>query len=76
MSIGGRLTKSSPKYVFSSSYLPEIPISSEGLLAVVSDKPLDLHVPRFDLDDVPAVAALIMKHFPLRRVRGEHELDV
>jgi molybdopterin-guanine dinucleotide biosynthesis protein B len=46
------------------------------LLAVVSDKPIDVHVPRFDLNDVPAVAALIMKHFPLRRVRGEHELDV
>jgi molybdopterin-guanine dinucleotide biosynthesis adapter protein len=46
------------------------------LLAVVSDKPIDLHVPRFDLNDVPAVAALIMKYFPLRRVRAEHELDV
>ena len=54
----------------------EIPISSEGLLAVVSDKPIDLNVPRFDLNDVPAVAALIMQHFPLQRARAEHELDV
>jgi molybdopterin-guanine dinucleotide biosynthesis adapter protein len=45
-------------------------------LAVVSDKPIDLQVPRFDLNDVPEVAALIMKHFPLRRARSEHELDV
>src|SRR4026207_1791 len=65
-----------PKIVIIREQVGEIPISSEGLLAVGSDKPLDLHVPRFDLDDVPAVAALIMKHFPLRRVRGEHELDV
>jgi molybdopterin-guanine dinucleotide biosynthesis protein B len=65
-----------PKIVIIREQVGEIPISSEGLLAVVSDKPLDVHVPRFDLDDVPAVAALIMKHFPLRRVRGEHELDV
>src|SRR6476620_3573483 len=65
-----------PKIVVVREQVGEIPISSEGLLAVVSDKPIDLHVPRFDLNDVPAVAALIMKHFPLRRVRGEHELDV
>ena len=65
-----------PKIVIIREQVGEIPISPEGLLAVVSDKPIDLRVPRFDLDDVPAVAALIMKHFPLRHVRGEHELDV
>jgi molybdopterin-guanine dinucleotide biosynthesis adapter protein len=65
-----------PKIVIIREEVGEIPIFPEGLLAVVSDKPIDLHVPRFDLNDVPAVAALIMKHFPLRRVRGEHELDV
>jgi len=43
---------------------------------VVSDKPIDWHVPLFDLNDVPGVAALIMKHFPLRRAPSEHELDV
>ena len=37
---------------------------TEGLLAVVSDKPVDLHVPLFGLDDVVGVAALIMKQFP------------
>jgi molybdopterin-guanine dinucleotide biosynthesis protein B len=65
-----------PKIVIIREQVGEIPISSEGLLGVVSDKPIDLHVPRFDLNDVQPVAALIMKHFPLRRVRGEHELDV
>jgi len=65
-----------PKIVVIREQIGEIAISPEGLLAVVSDKPIDLHVPRFDLDDVQAVAALIMKHFPLRRVRAEHELDV
>jgi molybdopterin-guanine dinucleotide biosynthesis protein B len=65
-----------PKIVIIREQVGEIPISPEGLLAVVSDKPIDLNVPRFDLDDVQAVAALIMKHFPLRRARTEHELDV
>jgi len=65
-----------PKIVIIREEVGEIPISPEGLLAVVSDKPIDLNVPRFDLDDVSAVATLIMKHFPLRRARSEHELDV
>jgi molybdopterin-guanine dinucleotide biosynthesis protein B len=65
-----------PKIVIIREQVGEIPISSEGLLAVVSDKPIDLNVPRFDLNDVPAVAALIMQHFPLQRARSVHELDV
>ncbi|HZH48695.1 MAG TPA: hypothetical protein VFD86_02905, partial [Nitrospira sp.] len=65
-----------PKIVIIRERVGEIPISTEGLLAVVSDKPIDLNVPRFDLDDVSAVATLIMGHFPLRRARSEHELDV
>lgn len=65
-----------PKIVIIREQVGEIPISPEGLLAVVSDKPIDLNVPRFDLDDVSAVATLIMGHFPLRRARSEHELDV
>ncbi len=64
-----------PKIVIIREQAGEIPISQEGLLAVVSDKPVDLNVPVFGLDDVPAVASLIMTHFP-RRARPEHELDV
>ncbi len=63
-----------PKIVIIREQVGEILISPEGLLAVVSDKPVELHVPVFDLDDVPGVAALIMQHFP-RRARSEHELD-
>jgi hypothetical protein len=44
------------------------------LLAVVSNQPVALDVPVFGLDDVPAVAAHIMKQIP-RRARSEHELD-
>ena len=49
----------------------EVPVSPDGLLAVVSDKPIDLPVPVLDLNDVTGVAALIIKHFP----RVTHELD-
>lgn len=62
------------KVVIVREQVGEIPISAEGLLAVVSDKPIDLDVPVFALNDAPAVAALIMKHFP-RRARSEHELE-
>ena len=63
-----------PKIVVVHEQFGEIPISPEGLMAVVSDRPVDLDVPVFNLNDVPAVAALIMKHFP-RRARSEHELE-
>ncbi|MDH5640891.1 MAG: molybdopterin-guanine dinucleotide biosynthesis protein B [Nitrospira sp.] len=64
-----------PKIVIVRDRFGEVPLSTEGLLAVVSDKPVDLDVPAFGLDDVSAVAALIMTHFP-RRARPEHELDI
>ncbi len=64
-----------PKIVIIREQAGEITVSPEGLLAVVSDKPVDLHVPVFGLDDVPSVAALIMKHFPLQRPQAEHELE-
>jgi molybdopterin-guanine dinucleotide biosynthesis adapter protein len=63
-----------PKIVIIREQVGEIPISTEGLLAVVSDKQVNLNVPVFDLNDVPAVASLIMKHFP-RRAHPEHELE-
>ncbi|ULA64814.1 MAG: Molybdopterin-guanine dinucleotide biosynthesis protein B [Nitrospira sp.] len=49
----------------------EVPVSPDGLLAVVSDKPVDLPVPVLDLNDVTGVAALIIKQFP----RVTHELE-
>jgi molybdopterin-guanine dinucleotide biosynthesis adapter protein len=64
-----------PKIVIIREQVGEIAIAPEGLLAVVSDKPVNLNVPVFGLDDVPAVAALIMQHFPRQRSRSEHELE-
>lgn len=64
-----------PKVVVIREQAGEIPFSHDGLLAVVSDKPIDLQVPVLHLDDVAAVAALLMKQFPLRRPRAEHELE-
>ncbi|MDN5941389.1 MAG: hypothetical protein L0H94_05865, partial [Nitrospira sp.] len=64
-----------PKIVIVRDQIGEIPVSTEGLLAVVSDKPVDLHVPLFDLDDVVGVAALIMKQFPRSPSRAEHGLE-
>jgi len=53
----------------------EVPISTEGLLAVVSDKPVDLSVPLFGRDDIVGVAALIMKQFPRSQSCAEHGLE-
>jgi molybdopterin-guanine dinucleotide biosynthesis protein B len=64
-----------PKIVIVREQIGEIPVSSEGLLAVVSDKPVDLSVPLFGLDDVVGLAALIMKQFPRSQFRAEQELE-
>jgi len=64
-----------PKIVIVREQIGEIPVSTEGLLAVVSDKPVNLHIPLFGLDDVTGVAALIMKQFPRSRPRAEHGLE-
>ncbi|MEC4889050.1 MAG: molybdopterin-guanine dinucleotide biosynthesis protein B [Nitrospira sp.] len=60
-----------PKIVIIREQVGEVPVSPDGLLAVVSDKPIDLPVPVLDLNDVTGVAALIMKRFP----RVAHELE-
>ena len=64
-----------PKIVIVREQVGEIPISTEGLLAVVSDKPVDLQAPLFGLDDVVGVAALIMKQFPRSQSRSEQGLE-
>ncbi|MEX5214385.1 MAG: molybdopterin-guanine dinucleotide biosynthesis protein B [Nitrospiraceae bacterium] len=48
----------------------EVSVSPEGLLAVVSNKPVTVSVPVLDADDISAVARLIISHFP-RRPRNE-----
>lgn len=60
-----------PKIVVVREQAGEVPFSPDGLLAVVSDKPINVSVPVFDLDDIAGVAAVIMKQFP----RTSHELD-
>jgi len=67
--------ESYPKIVIVREQIGEIPVSTEGLLAVVSDKAVDLSVPLFGLDDVAGVAALIMKQFPRLPSRTEQEQE-
>ncbi|MEO5956092.1 MAG: molybdopterin-guanine dinucleotide biosynthesis protein B [Nitrospiraceae bacterium] len=64
-----------PKIVIVREQVGEISVSTDGLLAVVSDRQIDLSVPVFGLDDVVGVAALIMKQFPKSQSPLEHELE-
>jgi molybdopterin-guanine dinucleotide biosynthesis adapter protein len=64
-----------PKIVIIREQIGEVPVSMEGLLAVVSDKPVELDVPLFQLDDIVGLAALIMKRFPRSRSPEEHGLE-
>lgn len=64
-----------PKIVVIREEIGEISISREGLLAVVSDKPVDLSVPLFGLEDVAGVADLIMKQFPRSPSRADQALE-
>ncbi len=59
-----------PKIVVVRDQIGEVPVSPDGLLGVVSNKPVETQVPLLDPDDIPAVAALIMRHFP-RRLRDD-----
>lgn len=58
-----------PKIVVVRDRYGEVPVSPDGLLAVVSGGPIEAPagVPLFDRDDVAGVSALIMRHFPKRR---------
>jgi molybdopterin-guanine dinucleotide biosynthesis protein B len=55
-----------PKIVIVRDQVGEVPFSSDGLLAVVSNQPVNLQVPILHPDDIPAVAAVVMQHFPKR----------
>lgn len=52
------------KVVVVRDQIGEVPISPDGLLAVVSNKPMDLPVPCFGSDDIGSLAELITRHFP------------
>lgn len=53
-----------PKIVVVRDQIGEVPVSQDGLLAVVSNKPVETSVPLLDPDDVAGVAALIIRYFP------------
>jgi len=55
-----------PKIVVVRDQLGEVPVSQEGLLAVVSNKPMDLPVPCLDVDDIASLTELITRRFPKR----------
>lgn len=55
-----------PKVVVVRDQMDEVQVSPEGLLAVVSNKKIDVKVPLLDPDDIPALAALLIKQFPLK----------
>lgn len=55
-----------PKVVVVRDQVGEVPVSPEGLLAVVSTKPVDLPAPRFDPEDIRGLSELIIQHFPRR----------
>lgn len=61
-----------PKIVVVRDQLGEVPVAQDGLLAVLSNRKIDVKVPLIDPDDVPALAALIIRQFPKR---SSHELD-
>jgi molybdopterin-guanine dinucleotide biosynthesis protein B len=59
-----------PKIVVVRDQMGEVPVSSEGLLAVVSNKPVQVSVPTFDPDDIKGLTELIVQHFPKRSGHG------
>lgn len=59
-----------PKIIIVRDQVGEIPVSSDGVLAVVSNKPLSVPVPVIDPDDIAGVVTLIRKHFSPHR-RGD-----
>jgi molybdopterin-guanine dinucleotide biosynthesis protein B len=53
-----------PKIVVLRDQFGEVPVAPDGLLAVVSNKPVDLGVPCLHPDDITAVRDVIVRHFP------------
>lgn len=57
-----------PKIEVSRRELGTSPVSrSQEIIAVVSDHPVELSVPRFDLDDAPGVASFLEQRFLCQR---------
>ncbi|MER3424588.1 MAG: molybdopterin-guanine dinucleotide biosynthesis protein B [Nitrospiraceae bacterium] len=55
-----------PKVLVIRDQVGEVPVSQEGILAVVSNKPVDISVPQLNPDDIKGLCDLIVRHFPKR----------
>lgn len=55
-----------PKIAVVREHLGEVTVSTEGLLAIVSMKPIQSSVPCFERDDIQNLAELIVRHYPKR----------
>jgi molybdopterin-guanine dinucleotide biosynthesis protein B len=55
-----------PKIVIVRDRLGEVPFSPDGLLAVVSNTPIEAPVPTFHPDDIKGLGDLIIRRFPKR----------
>ncbi len=55
-----------PKIAVVREQLGEVNVSLDGLLAIVSMKPIQSSVPCIDRDDIQTLAELIVRHYPKR----------
>jgi len=55
-----------PKVVIVRDQFGEVPISPDGLLAVVSNTPVQVSVPTFHPDDIKGLCELLIQRFPKR----------
>ena len=55
-----------PKIAVVREELSELNTSLDGLMAIVSMKPITASVPCFDRDDIDGIANLIIQHYPKR----------
>ncbi|NKB82693.1 MAG: molybdopterin-guanine dinucleotide biosynthesis protein B [Nitrospirales bacterium] len=53
-----------PKIAVVREQLDELGLSPEGLLAIVSMKPIESSVPCINRDDIQALAKLVIRHYP------------
>jgi molybdopterin-guanine dinucleotide biosynthesis protein B len=59
-----------PKIVVVRDQIGEVPVSLDGLIAVVSDKPTALQVPTLHPDDIQGLCDLVVRNFPKRHVEA------
>lgn len=55
-----------PKVVVVRDQLGEVPVSTDGLLAVVSNMPIELTIPTFHPDEIKRLSELLIRLFPKR----------